>query len=135
MTDEKRAGRVYLNKKPLRRTAMRKFGCAAVAVLLLSGCVAPGAPVQPQAAAYYPGAPYYPPAAPAQFSHYYVPGGGPGYGTTPPGPAPGIWQMPAVGSNYAPNGSTGWAPYSQDYMNEVVKDGANGGAGGGGGRQ
>ena len=66
-----------------------------------------------QAQTYYPG-------------QYYVPGGGPGYGTTPPGPAPGVWQMPARGSNYAPNGSTGWAPYSQDNMNEVVHDGSNG---------
>jgi hypothetical protein len=88
---------------------------AAVAVALLTGVAAASAA---QAQNYYYPAPSYP-------------AGSTGYGTTPPGPAPGVWQMPAHGSNYAPNGSTGWAPYSQDYMNEVNHDGGNGGGGGG----
>lgn len=99
---------------------------AAVTAAVLVGGVALGAAAQAQG--YY----YYPPGY--SYPTYYVPGGGPGYGTTPPNPAPGVWQMPARGSNYAPNGSTGWAPYSQDYMNEVVHDGAQGGGGGGGRR-
>jgi hypothetical protein len=38
----------------------------------------------------------------------------------------------ATASAYAPNSSTGYAPYSQDSYNTVVHDGANGGGGGGG---
>jgi|HubBroStandDraft_6_1064221.scaffolds.fasta_scaffold1636692_2 hypothetical protein len=33
---------------------------------------------------------------------------------------------PAVASAYAPNGSTGYAPYSQDSYDTVVHDGSNG---------
>jgi hypothetical protein len=93
---------------------------ATLGLLALAGTAATAAPALAQTAPYSAG--------------YYVPGGGPGYGTTPPGPAPGVWQMPARGSNYAPNGSTGWAPYSQDYMNDVAHDGSNGGSGSGGRR-
>jgi hypothetical protein len=98
---------------------MNKLKSAALlGVIALGGCAPSGAPDMAQAGSY-------------SWPYYYVPGGGPGYGTTPPGPAPGVWLMPAKGSNYAPNGSTGWAPYSQDYMNETVHDGAQGGNGGG----
>jgi len=64
----------------------------------------------------------------------------PGYQVNPaviPGAAPPTlsgpqgWQYNPVASNYAPNGSTGYAPYSQDQMNDVIHDGATGGGGGG----
>jgi len=65
----------------------------------------------------------------------------PGYQPNPaniPGAAPPTlggpqgWQYNPYASNYAPNGSTGYAPYSQDQMNDVIHDGAAGGGGGGG---
>ena len=47
----------------------------------------------------------------------------PDYGPASTGPI-------APASPYAPNGSTGYAPYSQDSYDTVVHDGSNGSAGG-----
>jgi hypothetical protein len=96
---------------------MRVLGFAGfgLAFLLLGGCAPAVGP------AYAPG--YYPPAA----YQAYPSGPHPDYGPAWTGSA-------SQASPYAPNGSTGYAPYSQDSYDTVVHDGANGG-GGGGGRQ
>jgi hypothetical protein len=58
----------------------------------------------------------------------------PGYQPNPaniPGAAPPSlsgpqgWQYNPTASNYAPNSSTGYAPYSQDMMNDVIHDGSS----------
>ena len=66
--------------------------------------------------------------APADYAYYApnIPGAAPPTLSGPQG-----WQYnPYGGSNYAPNGATGYGPYSQDQMNDVIHDGGNGGGGG-----
>jgi hypothetical protein len=88
-----------------------RLAAIGLTILLLCGC----------APAYAPG--YYPPVA----YQAYPSGPHPDYG-------PAWTGASGRASSYAPNGSTGYAPYSQASYDTVVHDGANGG-GGGGGRQ
>ena len=84
-----------------------RLAAIGLAFLLLCGCAPAVAPS------------YYPPVA----YQAYPSGPHPDYG-------PAWTGSPAQASPYAPNGSTGYAPYSQDSYDTVVHDGGNGGDGG-----
>jgi hypothetical protein len=83
---------------------------AGLALVLFCGCALGAAPASAQG--YPPALSQTMPAAPP-----YAP---------MPDNGPKVWQYNPNASNYAPGGSTGYAPYSQDEMNTVVHDGSNG---------